>query len=1030
MALWHEHWDHALLLTPTRKMARQREQEYLCKYQLPGIWGRHAFELSQFVAKILQDSEVQVQMVSDLDRRLLVEQSLRHVFSREKNLSVEITPGLIAHTTAFITQLKQAAIDPQVFRKKCIIDSKAQVLERLVADTYEEYQRALFDGGLYDVPGLYWKAEEMCGAGTLKFPHGLAMLLLDGFDDFTPSQQRFLNAVARYEYITHLVIGINYDSDPDRSDLFFLQQQWVKRFLSQFNATFVSCPTYEPKTSTQYAAAKLFWRNPPEKKQDLAKNLSVIPCADIQHEIETIGRKVKHLIVHEGLSPDFIAIALADFNQNKNLLDSILKGFGIPVRYESAPYLIDHGAAVTLLRLFELFGNWQRSTLLALLSSPWIFPQENPTLLMALPLAAREARVTSGRESWFLAVQILKETLTNGGKHSLPLALTKEVLESFLHRITAFAALEDVLPQQGTLGEFSDFCYHCISCLGMADLSEKQSIGIGGIVALGKLFRQMAKGPIGSSTVTQSEFVQIVRDTMGQTLMPMPETRGPSVLCCSLAGLRNERFSHVFVGGLNQGLIPKPFPLNVLYAEFDLHRLHQEHPGLASHRDHAYRERLLFYHALCAAETHWCGTWRKQDKSGRDILPSPFLVEMAELFGGEEALSAPSPGPDCFVPDPLEIASAQDLASTTAYNNLETIDSMFPEIILPVKRVQSIELIRSDKMPFSIYDGVVHSNDLLSHLGKEFGEHYPFSVATIEQYLEFPFHFFLFRVLKLRETDVPDEDLDSRIRGIVLHEILHAFHLHYKGQPVSEIFNENEVAARTTMRAIVEQVFDRFHGSLKNIPETVMFIEKERFARALDRYLTLESQSEVPFCPVGFEVAFGKSLESPEDSLSTPNPFQLVFDDQRYLFSGKIDRIDVSGNNVRIVDYKTSSVPQKKHILKGLSIQLSVYAWAVEKIILPGKTVTEALYVPIFNTQRREALFKNDEGDNLQREQSAIKNIVEAISGIREGRFPPVPHVALNRSEVRAHPAARFEVWRILRKLPELELEQSADLSE
>ena len=62
-ALWKDHGDAAILLTPTRHLARVRQEAYVRLNRLPGLWG--CPELSAFTVALLEQSGIAVRMGRD-----------------------------------------------------------------------------------------------------------------------------------------------------------------------------------------------------------------------------------------------------------------------------------------------------------------------------------------------------------------------------------------------------------------------------------------------------------------------------------------------------------------------------------------------------------------------------------------------------------------------------------------------------------------------------------------------------------------------------------------------------------------------------------------------------------------------------------------------------------------------------------------------------------------------------------------------------------------------------------------------------
>ena len=293
--------------------------------------------------------------------------------------------------------MKQAAIEPARIREGLASGRDASDTDLYVAAVYEAYQKALLAGNRYDVPGLYWEADTLCRSGRARIPGGASVVLLDEFDDFTPSQQSFLEGLSGH--VSRMVIGINHNADPDQDGLFHLQQRWVEEFRRRQGVEVTVCPTYPPRTAIHYAGASMFRCRAEQAPGDLEKNLRVVPCADAQHELEHIGRAVKGLLVKEQVPPSSIAVALADMPQSVAMLCSVFEGFGIPFRLQAPPSLFSSAPGVVLSRLFDLFPEWESQELVVLLTTPLLGDDgEQRNAVMSFPLTGAKRGVV-GRDA-------------------------------------------------------------------------------------------------------------------------------------------------------------------------------------------------------------------------------------------------------------------------------------------------------------------------------------------------------------------------------------------------------------------------------------------------------------------------------------------------------------------------------------------------------------------------------------------------------------------------------------------------------
>ena len=896
-------------------------------------------------------------------------------------------PGLLNHLLRVITQLKQAAIDPVQFRTRLQAVKETSVFDPLVAEAYAAYQDALLASNLYDTPGLYWQAVLLGMEQKPRLLESTESIVLDGFDDFTPSEFRLLDVLERN--VSELVFGINYDEDPGRQDLYALSSDTMNRLANRFDVSPISVAAPEPTRHSEYAARKIFWRDPPRFPEELKADLTAIPCNDVHHEIETIGRRVKSLLMAPDAAPDRIAVVFRDLPGVAETIRAAFTEFGIPFRISHRPALVESAIGAFLVRFLEAARSWDRETVLDVLQSPWYGAGESNT---AFAIIARTAQIITGYDEWTERLALFMARLKRAPEAPEDTLASRlpgadEIAEQLLAQLQELKRLHGLLPARAEQRTFAGAADALLNELGLEKtLQDFPEEGIAArersaLSALRELLEKIADADA-VSEITQEVFLQRFLQGLRESSFACPDT-GSGVVCCDAASIRGLHFDHVFFGGLNEGETPAPPAANAIYSDLDLSRLRGADIVLEGKREHDERERLLFHHVIDAARVSLTLSWRMLKGGGRESMRSSFLSEVITLFPESAGILEPPPLSDAFLPAPCDIASARDLRNAAAYGKLDA-QALFPELLLNTARGTKIEVQRQDTTPFGIYDGVLASPELVDGLAAHYGEEHLFSVQQIETYIKCPFRFFAERVLKVSETELPEAEFDPLLAGLILHDALQLFHERFRGQAVPEI---EAAAAQTAMREALDEAF-RANAAA---PRGAAAAEKRRMETLLLRYLSIEyGLDERSWKPEHFEVAFGRARGRSTDPLTTAHPFILDTEAGPIRFSGRIDRLDRTPDAVRIIDYKRSSTRSSGEIISGRSVQLSIYAWAAERLLLPGIPCAEAYYVPVGRDARQKGLNKGCEKNGWdQREQNALAAVARAVRGLRAGAFPP-----------------------------------------
>ena len=198
------------------------------------------------------------------------------------------------------------------------------------------------------------------------------------------------------------------------------------------------------------------------------------------------------------------------------------------------------------------------------------------------------------------------------------------------------------------------------------------------------------------------------------------------------------------------------------------------------------------------------------------------------------------------------------------------------------------------------------------------------SPSRLEDYFKCPFHHFLNYTLKVRPRLKPDiMPLDT---GNILHEIL--FNYYKAKKQVADLYE----FAKKQIFSIVEKD-DRLKLNAKS-PVLINLIEET--VRVLNGVNYIDQNSN--FQP--------KYLEYPFYDKTSLNLGNVKL-------TGKIDRVDTDGENLRIIDYKTGRAEASlKELYYGNKLQLFLYALAMENVT--KKRVLGEFYLPLHNAYTTE----------------------------------------------------------------------------
>lgn len=208
------------------------------------------------------------------------------------------------------------------------------------------------------------------------------------------------------------------------------------------------------------------------------------------------------------------------------------------------------------------------------------------------------------------------------------------------------------------------------------------------------------------------------------------------------------------------------------------------------------------------------------------------------------------------------------------------------------------------------------------------------SVSRLERYFACPYSYYLQYVLKLQPRE--EGEILSSENGNILHAVFETF---FRALSKGEVNADN-----------IEKIAgDAFDDYISATPKLTRLLDKPSSKRALvklraegirtckDLYeISLRSQ----FVPEYLEASFGKGGEF--------EPVAVLAGENEVSLSGRIDRIDVCGDEFIVLDYKTFKGVSidARDIYYGKKLQLYVYAEAIANTL--GKKPVGVFYLPIY----------------------------------------------------------------------------------
>ena len=909
-------------------------------------------------------------------------------------------PGFVAALRDTIEELKRARIQPDVFFSAVM--GLGRRLEELAA-IYDEYQRWLQREDWADAEGQGWLAaialEQHPNLGR-----ELRLLVVNGFDEFNPTQVSVLTLLARRAQQTLITLT----GDTARARLahrrFLRAQQMLSAALG---VTPEPAPAnFEIQNADLSALETGLFESPQSPgyhHQAPTSGQPSVEFVEAQNRSEAARaalRWIKTCVVRDGMALAEVAVLARDLDAYRPFLEEVAAEFGLPLRAAGGVPLIDNPAVAALISLLSLpVADWPRRPILEAWRSPyfdWTPQRIGSADAAALDAISRAGRVSVGlpqwREAFALAAcwQPPEASLDDEDVpfSSLPFGTSQEVEAKF-------DAFIDVLspPPQATIREYAAFVEDLIggeaggSHLSDEDGATEAGIGVAArtrqnpataprdLAAL-RAFKDVLRGLVLAETtlstpsaVTYRAFIEELRGAVGAVTYspashPMVEERPVrAALAASVLDARGLSFRAVVLLGLSEGEFPQAEREDILLREDDRAALRER--GLPIEPKLRGDEVSFFYQAVTRARERLllCRPYLADD--GQPWEPSPYWLQAWSVLGQPpiHRVRPEDPLPPDAAASPVEFIRA----------GLRGDPHLERGVTILRARLASSPPKAQDQDEAAAYEGDL--TGLAGQLAARYSPAHGWSASRLEVYAACPFFFYIANALGLEPRTPPEEGYDARILGSMLHKILEETYRR-AADPV------DVDACLQALPDVAKLVFDGAPAEYGFRPSPVCDAQRRELETIVRGTITALAEISQGYTPYAFEQRFG---------LGQP-PLALRAGDDEIRLRGYIDRLDMGPDGrLRVIDYKASGTSiRPQHLAEGRRLQLPVYALAARDALGLGQ-IGSGFYWHIQKAERSSLRLEDYPGGIEAAFETAAHHVFAHVRSIRAGQFPPVP---------------------------------------
>jgi ATP-dependent helicase/nuclease subunit B len=933
-------------------------------------------------------------------------------------------PGFIQILQALIGELKVAQVRPDDFTH-AVAALGDQPRLRELAQVYATYQAQLQSQNWADRAGLGWLAVEALEQRALDVAGDWSLLVIDGFDNFTPVQLSLLKMLAgRVAEVIITLTGTPHRDQPRSVHRRFHQTRQRLEAALEVSAQELPDRTCHHAAALAHLEANLFEDQAAQTQDGGAVEL--IEAPDRAAEVRAALRRLKACLVGENIRPGEVALLARSIPSYRPFILQIASEFGLPIRLIAGlPLRINPAVAATLallrLMLPRAVGdpepNLPRRLVIEAWRSPyfdWLAGSEASTTepigitvgdADALDAVARWGQVIGGLSQWEEVLNYLvarsgetQEDDEQGVPGDLPLGSEAGALQDkfqrFVRRLSPPAGerpIQDFVGWlEGLIGAdpaLQSARYpipeepDALQIVARARDAPDEAIAerdVAALQALKDILRGLvwAEEALGTSPV---DFPRFFQDLIGAveaatfTLPVHPERE--EILVVDVVQARGIPFRAVAVLGMAEGEFPATLGEDPFLRDADRKHM-REGFNLSLEPSTESAEVEYFYDTVTRPRERLLLTRPRLADNGAPWQPSPFWEQVRRLM-----LVQPKTLTSDSVPTPEEVASWPELmeslvtfAGTSGLG--DWVAKMEPARQAAVAAAARLLQLRQDSPADSPPDG------RLEHLAyaeftPNYGPDHIWSGSRLEAYRTCPYLFFVASVLRLEPRAEPAEGLDARQLGSIYHRIL------------------EQLYRSVTHPSHLEQLLDALPqvagAILDEAPRRDGFRETAWWAQTRNEIIeTVQRSLEVlvgiqgDFAPHQYEAPFG---------LKGRPPLVVSEGDDYFRLRGLIDRIDrTPDGRLRVIDYKTSgpSTYSKKAVTEGKKIQLPLYALAARDALGLGEPV-EGFYWHIRHAESSQFTLSGFDGGPGEAMKVAAEKAWEAVRGVRSGHFVPHP---------------------------------------
>ena len=768
----------------------------------------------------------------------------------------------------------------------------------------------------------------------------------DAFSDFTPQEMSVIAILlAKSKSVTVALTADSLTPSLHGIDVFSLQKRTAKELMDLARScgreivkpiALGFCKKFNDKPELKHLEEN-FFSYPAKIYSDKTQGISIFEANNPRGEVVETAKTILRLCRENGLKFKEISVSTRNTSIYAKHVQDIFEQYGISVFCDEKESALKHPLVQLPLSLLEIFiYNYNYSAMFKYIKLGFS-PLEPEQIYML--------------ENYALAAGITKKQWTSSSPLTfLPKGFTENDLENInisKNLVTKhFSDFLDKIKGQKTTSQIIKALYDLLVILGITEqidlklsncdvkYADKTRQAWNALITT---FDQMDEF-LGDSKITLEKFHSVLTSGLESFEIAQIPPVLDRVHFGSLERFKEHSPKVLFILGTLDGALPKSFRQTGLLSDSDRKTL-AEHDVLLSMNSTARQlaEQSLIYNCLTAAKEHLFLSYPVADSQGETTVISPVIKRIKRIF------------PQITTADNLYIkpSTADEIEGfiptfKTAISKLKNSDTdnvwRFVQDWFKKNKSQDFDNAKMSVEYCNIPKKL--SPEILEVL---YGQTPRMSISRVEQFAKCQFSYFLKYGLATSERH--EYKISAPDAGNFMHKIIERYSLHvtdWKSITRDYCLAKTAEITDSVLRENLGEIhlgtarFNRLSVKLKKLMSTTTWNITQFYQQS-------------SFTPMGFELGFGDNQTLPPIIVTLENGREIRL-------SGKVDRVDICGDYISIVDYKSGTKDiDFSQILCGVQVQLPTYIDAICKgtnKTLPAAMLYYTIDSPVISTSR------------------------------------------------------------------------------